>query len=184
MPAYEVLVDGKPRKIEVTRNGQNLFTARVDDKLVKIELSDVKIEAGKGFSIKLDGRNYKVEMPTIGWGKILSLNVEGAAFKAELKTQARKTALTAFEPVVASPTKRNGVNRQAVEGAVVAPMTGKIVSVRVKRGDQVKAGQALCVVEAMKMENEIASVRAGVVKEVLVSDGSPVSEGQALFVVA
>jgi biotin carboxyl carrier protein len=63
-------------------------------------------------------------------------------------------------------------------------MTGKVVSVRVKRGDQVKAGQALCVVEAMKMENEIASVRAGVVKEVLVSDGSPVSEGQALFVVA
>jgi biotin carboxyl carrier protein len=184
VPAYEVFIDGKPRKIEVTRNGRNLFTARVDDKSVKIELSCERLEAGKGFSIKLDGKNYKVEMPTIEWEKTLPLNVEGTAFKAELKTRARKTALTAFEPVVASPTKRNGVNKPAVEGAVVAPMTGKVVSVRVKQGDQVKAGQTLCVVEAMKMENEIAAVKAGVVKEVLVSEGSPVSEGEALFVLA
>lgn len=183
MPAYEVFIDGKSRKIEVTRNGQNLFTARVDDKPVKIELSGEKLEAGKGFSIKLDGKNYKVEMPTIEWGKTLPLNVEGSTFKAELKTRARKTALTAFEPVVA-PTKRNGVNKQAVEGAVVAPITGKVVSVRVRQGDQIKAGQTLCVVEAMKMENEIVAIRAGVVKEVLVSEGSPVSEGEALFVVA
>jgi biotin carboxyl carrier protein len=184
MPAYEVLVNGKPRKIEVTRNGQNLFTARVDDRLVKIELSNEKIEAGRGFSIKVDGRSYKVDMPTIEWGKTLPMNVEGAAFKAALKTQARKTSLTAFEPVAASPVKRNGVGSQAVEGAVVAPMTGKVVSVRVKQGDQVKAGQTLCVVEAMKMENEIAAVKAGVVREVLVSEGSPVSEGEALFIVA
>jgi acetyl-CoA/propionyl-CoA carboxylase biotin carboxyl carrier protein len=62
-------------------------------------------------------------------------------------------------------------------------MTGKIVSVKVKKGDQVKAGQVLCVVEAMKMENEIASSKAGVVKEVYVSEGSSVSEGEPLFVV-
>jgi biotin carboxyl carrier protein len=184
MPAYEILVEGKLRKIEIARNGQNLFAARVDGKPVKIELSTSKLEAGKVFSIKLDDRNYKVELPKIEWEKILSLNVEGAAFKAELKTQARKTTLAPFESVVSTPTRRNGLNRQAVEGAVVAPMTGKVVSVRVKKGDQVKAGQALCVVEAMKMENEIAALKAGVVKEVLVSDGSPVSEGETLFVVA
>ena len=183
MPAYEVFIDGKPRKIELTHNGHNLFTARVDDRPVKIELSRERLEAGKGFSIKLDGKNYKVEMPTIEWGKTLPLNVEGTTFKAELKTQARKTSLTAFEPVV-TPTKRNGTNKQAVEGAVVAPMTGKIVSVKVGQGDQVKAGQTLCVVEAMKMENEIVAIKAGVVKEVLVSDGSPVSEGEVLFVLA
>jgi len=184
MPAYEVFIDGKPRKIEVTRNGQNLFTARVDDKPVKIELSGEKLEAGKGLSIKLDGKNYKVEMPTIEWGKTLPLNVEGTAFKAELKTRARKSAPTAFESVLVSPTRRNGVNKQAVEGAIVAPMTGKVVSVRVRQGDQIKAGQTLCVVEAMKMENEIVAISAGLVKEVLVSEGSPVSEGETLFVVA
>lgn len=184
MPAYEVFIDGKPRKIEVTRDGQNLFTATIDDRAFKIELSGEKLEAGKGFSIKLDGKNYKVEMPTIEWGKTLPLNVEGTAFKAELKTQARKSAPTAFESVLVSPTRRNGVNKQAVKGAVVAPMTGKVVSVRVRQGDQIKAGQTLCVVEAMKMENEIVAISAGVVKEVLVSEGSPVSEGETLFVLA
>jgi biotin carboxyl carrier protein len=184
MPAYEVFIDDKPRKIELTRNGQNLFTARFDDKSTKIELSGEKIEAGKGFSIKLDGKSYKVEISTIEWGKTLPLNVEGTAFKAELRTLARKTALTAFEPVVMSPKKLNGVNKQAVEGAVVAPMTGTVVSVMVKQGDPIKAGQTLCVVEAMKMENEIVANSAGVVKEVLVSEGSSVSEGVALFVLA
>jgi len=183
MPAYEVFIDGKPRKVEVTRNRQNLFTASVDGKPVKIELSGEKLEVGKCFSINLDGKSYRVEMPTIEWGKTLRLNVEGTAFKAELKTQARKTVLTAFEPVL-TPTKRNGVHKHAMEGAVVAPMTGKVVSVRVRQGDQIKAGQTLCVVEAMKMENEIVAIRAGVVKEVLVSEGSPVSEGEALFVLA
>jgi biotin carboxyl carrier protein len=184
MPEYEVFIDGKLRRIEVTHNRKNLFTARLDDKHVKIELSDEKLEAGKGFFIMLDGKNYKVEMPKIEWGKTLPLNVEGTTFKAELKTRAMKTAPKAFEPAVASPTKRSGLAKQAVEGAVVAPMTGKVVSVRVKLGDQIKAGQTLCVVEAMKMENEIAAVKAGIVKEVLVSEGSPVSEGEALFVVA
>ena len=183
MPTYEVFIDGKPRKIEVTRHSQSTFTAKVDGKPVKIELPDDKFEAGKTFSIKLDSKKYTVELPKIEWEKPLSLKAEEATFRAELKTQTRKTLFTTFEPAAAASTKRNGLTKQTVQGAIVAPMTGKVVSVRVKQGDQVKAGQALCVIEAMKMENEIASVKTGVVKEVLVSEGSPVSEGETLFVV-
>jgi glutaconyl-CoA decarboxylase len=62
-------------------------------------------------------------------------------------------------------------------------MTGKILSVKVKKGDQVKAGQVVCVIEAMKMENEIAAPKAGTVREVHVSAGSSVNEGEALVVV-
>jgi biotin carboxyl carrier protein len=62
-------------------------------------------------------------------------------------------------------------------------MTGKIVAVRVKKGEQVKAHQVLCVVEAMKMENEILAPKAGTIKEVNVSEGSPVSEGEPLFII-
>jgi biotin carboxyl carrier protein len=63
-------------------------------------------------------------------------------------------------------------------------MTGKMVSIKVSKGDNVEKGQVLCVIEAMKMENEISATKAGVVKEVLVSVGSPVSEGDPLVVVA
>jgi biotin carboxyl carrier protein len=62
-------------------------------------------------------------------------------------------------------------------------MTGKIVSVKVKKGENVKTGQVLCVIEAMKMENEIIAAKAGAVKEVYVSDGSSVSEGEPLLII-
>jgi acetyl-CoA/propionyl-CoA carboxylase biotin carboxyl carrier protein len=80
---------------------------------------------------------------------------------------------------------RKGITKnQAVEGAVTAPMTGKIMSVKVKKGDPVKQGQALCVIEAMKMENEIVAPKAGTVQDVNVSEGSAVNEGDTLFILA
>lgn len=184
IPFYEVFVDGKSRKIEVTSDGKNRFTAKVDDKPIKIEMSGERFEDGKVFSMRLDGKNYSVEMPRIEWGKALSLNVEGTVFKAELKTRERKNTLTTFEPIAVSPEKRSGISKHIREGAIFAPMTGKVVSVKVKQGDEVKAGQTLCVIEAMKMENEIVATKPGIVKGVLISEGSPVIEGEALFLLS
>jgi biotin carboxyl carrier protein len=75
------------------------------------------------------------------------------------------------------------MRQTASEGAVTAPMTGKIVRVQVKMGDVVKQNQVLCVIEAMKMENEITAPKAGTVQKVSVSAGSPVNEGDVLVVV-
>ena len=66
-------------------------------------------------------------------------------------------------------------------GAVTAQMTGRVISVNVKPGDQVTEGQILLIVEAMKMENEIAAPLAGAVKEVAVAAGARVSEGDLLL---
>jgi biotin carboxyl carrier protein len=63
-------------------------------------------------------------------------------------------------------------------------MPGKVVRVLVKQGDQVQEGQGLLVVEAMKMENELKSPRAGVVKELHAQEGQPVEAGAKLAVVA
>jgi biotin carboxyl carrier protein len=62
-------------------------------------------------------------------------------------------------------------------------MTGKIIKIKVKKNEQVKAGQVLCVIEAMKMENEICASKAGTVAEVYVEEGAAVNEGDPLFVV-
>ena len=59
-------------------------------------------------------------------------------------------------------------------------MPGVVVAVRVKPGDAVKAGQAVIVVEAMKMQNELAVAHDGVVREVLVSERAAVAAGQPL----
>lgn len=64
---------------------------------------------------------------------------------------------------------------------VVAPMPGIILNVLVKEGDQVNAGDAILVLEAMKMENEIHAPRAGTVKKIHVKEGSEVRAGSELI---
>ena len=68
--------------------------------------------------------------------------------------------------------------------AVTAPMPGTILKVNVKVGDTVKSGTVLCVLEAMKMENEIMAPKDGTVTQVVVSKGSSVDTGAPLVVLA
>ena len=68
----------------------------------------------------------------------------------------------------------------AGEGAVMAIMPGKIVRLLVEEGDTVAEGDVVCVLEAMKMENELHAPGAGVVKAVHVSPGDDVEMGAAL----
>src|SRR5919109_1033674 len=68
--------------------------------------------------------------------------------------------------------------------AVVSPMQGTVLAIEVAEGDEVAAGQVLCIVEAMKMENEVHAPREGVVRELSVAAGQPVSTGQVICVIA
>jgi acetyl-CoA/propionyl-CoA carboxylase biotin carboxyl carrier protein len=79
---------------------------------------------------------------------------------------------------------RSGGGRGAARGAVVTPMQGTVLAVEVADGDEVAAGQVICVVEAMKMENEITADRDGIVQELSVAPGDAVSNGQVICVVA
>jgi acetyl/propionyl-CoA carboxylase alpha subunit len=67
-------------------------------------------------------------------------------------------------------------------GGLTAPMPGSVISTSVKVGDQVEKGQILLILEAMKMEHQIAAPRDGVVKEVHVSQGEQVTNGALLVV--
>jgi acetyl-CoA/propionyl-CoA carboxylase, biotin carboxylase, biotin carboxyl carrier protein len=66
--------------------------------------------------------------------------------------------------------------------AVVSPMQGTVLSVAVAEGDSVEAGQVLCIVEAMKMENEVHAHRSGTVTELSVAAGQPIGTGQVICV--
>jgi acetyl-CoA/propionyl-CoA carboxylase biotin carboxyl carrier protein len=72
----------------------------------------------------------------------------------------------------------------AAKDAVVTPMQGTVLAVEVAEGDHVQAGQVICVVEAMKMENEITAHRDGVVTDLSVAPGQPVKTGQVVCVVS
>ncbi len=68
--------------------------------------------------------------------------------------------------------------------AVVSPMQGTVLSVAVADGDTVEAGQMICIVEAMKMENEVHAHRAGTIAELSIQSGQPVTTGQVICLLA
>jgi acetyl-CoA/propionyl-CoA carboxylase biotin carboxyl carrier protein len=77
----------------------------------------------------------------------------------------------------ASSSRRHGAE------VIVSPMQGTVLEVRVGDGDEVAVGTVICVVEAMKMENEVTAHRAGIVSELSVVPGGTVLSGQAVCVV-
>jgi acetyl-CoA/propionyl-CoA carboxylase biotin carboxyl carrier protein len=78
---------------------------------------------------------------------------------------------------------RGAGGHSAGKDAVVSPMQGTVLAVEVADGDTVAAGQVLCIVEAMKMENEVHAHRDGVIRELSVAAGQPVVTGQVICVV-
>ena len=92
-----------------------------------------------------------------------------------------EAAPVAAEPAAAAPAAKTGVE-------VTAPIVGTFyeapapdASPFVKVGDTVEVGQVLCIIEAMKLMNEIEAETKGVIAEVLINNGEPVEYGQALF---
>jgi acetyl-CoA/propionyl-CoA carboxylase, biotin carboxylase, biotin carboxyl carrier protein len=79
---------------------------------------------------------------------------------------------------------RDGAHHAAAREAVVSPMQGTVLAVEVQDGDEVREGQVVCVVEAMKMENEITAHRPGTVSGLSVAEGEQVATGQVICVVA
>jgi acetyl-CoA/propionyl-CoA carboxylase biotin carboxyl carrier protein len=77
-----------------------------------------------------------------------------------------------------------GAHHGAAKDAVVTPMQGTVLAVEVEEGEEVRAGQVICIVEAMKMENEITAHRDGTITELAVAPGKAVTTGQVVCVVA
>ncbi len=72
---------------------------------------------------------------------------------------------------------------KVMDGAITASMQGMVLKIKVKKGDRVSKGDAVIVLEAMKMENNIHAPHGGTVRELFVKEGSTVSAGDVLIVV-
>ncbi len=99
-------------------------------------------------------------------------------------------AITAPAPAAASAAAPAAAPRKSNEFVVTAPMVGTFYAspspgakAFVEIGDEVKVGQVLCIIEAMKMMNQIESERAGRIVAVLAKNGEPVEFGQPLFAI-
>jgi len=178
----EVVVDGKPHRVELNKCDVGApFSVDVDGKPREVEL-EKEPDYKAPFYIKVDGKQYGVELSKMEREAPFSIKINNIPFTVQFKAEARG-ALTRIPETPISVLVRKPSRKLVEEGVVVAPMAGKIVSVKVKKGDSVKAGDIVCTLEAMKMENEIVAPKGGLVEEVRVSEGVAVNEGDVLVVI-
>ena len=94
-------------------------------------------------------------------------------------------APVAAAPVAAAPAPAAAAPAAVAAGEVVkSPMPGNILKIQVSQGQQVKEGDVLIILEAMKMENEIVAPKAGSVAQIIVTKGQVVETGAPLAVIA
>jgi biotin carboxyl carrier protein len=168
MRSLEIQTGDKIKKVELIGRKGNELKIRVDDKVYDADI--IMVERGV-YSILLDGRSYNVELIETTGPKQYQVNTLFYSFDAEVvdaetKYQKSRTRIDSIE-----------------DNVISSPMPGKVVKILVKPGEQVKAGETVVIVSAMKMESEYKVKSDRLIKEIKVKEGDTVSANQPLIII-
>ena len=164
---YTTIVDGEERAVEITPR-ENGYHVVIGEKVLDVDAVQLQQSA---VSLLVGGRSYRCDIEQAKDGR-MNVLVNETVYPLEILDE-RKMRL------------RRAAGKFNLEGPqrIDAPMPGKVTRVLVKVGDEVQEGQGLVVVEAMKMENELKTPKAGKVTELHAVEGAAVESGAKLAVV-
>ena len=131
------------------------------------------------YKVTLNNRVYEVEVEE---GQ--AMLVDEYALAAPAAPAAAAPAAVAAPAAAAAPAPAAPAGAVAAGEVVKSPMPGNILKINVSQGQQVKEGDVLIILEAMKMENEVVSTKAGTVAQILVTKGAVVETDSPLVVIA
>ena len=162
---YDVIIDGKNYRLELDRV-EGRWQCRLDGRDIQL---DAVLPRRDVLSILIDGKAYEVKRERTATD--LHLWVGPVRYAAELR-----------DPRSLRSRKSAGIDEKGPK-KLIAPMPGKVVRLLVAEKAQVAAGQGILVVEAMKMQNEIKSPKAGIVQKLVATEGASVNAGDVLAIV-
>jgi len=162
---YTALINDRSYTIEIGTNN----TVIVNGEAHTVDFRS--IDGVTLFSLLMDNTSWEVLVERTG--DEYRLLIDGELHVVDVQDE-RTRKLAKAESKTAVP---------AGEIAVKAPMPGLVRTVTVNVGDSVAAKQGVVILEAMKMQNELRTPRAGVVKEIRVKEGEAVNQGQVLVVI-
>ena len=140
----------------------------------------------KEYKFKIGGKEYNVTVNPKE-GKLFDVTVNGATYEVESENApvAAPAPQPAAAPAQAAPAAAAPAAKPAGAGEKVAsPLPGVIIEISVKEGQQVKAGQKIAILEAMKMENEIPAPKDGTITDIHVHKGDTLQEGDPVVTIA
>lgn len=172
----------------------NTYEISVGGKTHKVELEAAATEhtsnAERKYRVRLDGREITVSCVRVNEGSLsLIVNCESYDVHCERTAEALQIALLGaiYECTVSDPrslrTRKKAGVADSGEQKLIASMPGKVVRIITAVGDQIKAGQGILVIEAMKMQNEVRSPKDGQLKKLLVHQGANVVAGKVLAII-
>ena len=155
-------LNAEKHEIEITREGSTVF-ARIDDREYELEASEVEPNV---FLFKYNNRIFELYVAPNGI----------------VNTGRHQLEIAITDPKRLRGSSAAGAGAEGI-AEIKTAMPGKLVRVLVEQGAEIKQGEGVLVVEAMKMQNEMKSPKDGVVKEIRFAEGATVNAGDILAVI-
>ena len=161
-------LNNENHEVEIKRDGDKVF-ARVDDRQYELEASEVEPNV---FLLKNDNKIFEIF--------VSPQNAIGEPYKVKAKNFDFEINL--IDPKRLRGSKSSGANADGV-AEIKTAMPGKLVRVLAEQGAEIKQGEPVLVVEAMKMQNEMKSPKDGIVREIRFAEGATVNAGDVLAII-
>tara|TARA_R110001583_G_scaffold178151_1_gene333923 strand:- start:9100 stop:9609 length:510 start_codon:yes stop_codon:yes gene_type:complete len=165
--SLEIKLGDRTAKVELLAESGNQVKIMVDDN--EYDLDCYQVEKGV-YSILFKGRSYNVELIDTDSPKKYSVNTFYHSYDAEI-IDAETKYLQA----------RTGGDSEDEQSTIISPMPGKVVKIQVALGDEVKKGDTVIIISAMKMESEYKAGKDGSISEIFVKEEDTIKANQALI---
>ena len=170
---FDLYIDGKVYNVELGIG--NVITIDIDGKTFFLKTK----KTSNGLKVNLDKKEFIVRFE----GSCISIDGHIHAVEVHNLRRGRSSWYYSSEEAEEIKDGKPAHKVSGGEGIIQPPMPGRVISIKVKKGDSVKTGFPILVLEAKKMQNEITSNMDGVVREIRVSEGDLVESGDILVVI-